>query len=79
MAKHRPKSSRKTQKNTKRKIEDPGTKPKDDIFGFFSGKIKIVGDIVAPAFTPEEWGDLYFGDDSKPKLDSSQHPRKKRS
>ncbi len=34
---------------------------KDDIFGFFKGKgtIEIKGDIVAPAFTPEEWGDLY--------------------
>ena len=32
---------------------------KDDIFGFFKGKIKINGDVVAPAFTPEEWGDLY--------------------
>ena len=32
---------------------------KDDIFGFFKGKIKITGDVVSPAFTPEEWGDLY--------------------
>ena len=32
---------------------------KDDIFGFFKGKIEITGDVVAPAFTPEEWGDLY--------------------
>lgn len=32
---------------------------KDDIFGFFKGKIKINGDVVSPAFTPEEWGDLY--------------------
>ena len=40
----------------------PMEKEKDDIFGFFKskGKIKINGDIVAPAFTPEEWGDLYF-------------------
>jgi prevent-host-death family protein len=32
---------------------------KDDIFGFFKskGKIEIKGDIVSPAFTPEEWGD----------------------
>jgi prevent-host-death family protein len=36
--------------------EDKG---KDEIFGFMSGKIKIVGDIVSPAFSPEEWGDLY--------------------
>jgi prevent-host-death family protein len=31
---------------------------KDDIFGFMAGKIKIVGDIVAPAFSPKDWGDL---------------------
>jgi len=37
----------------------PVGKEKDDIFGFFKGKIKIKGDVVAPAFTPEEWGDLY--------------------
>jgi prevent-host-death family protein len=37
----------------------PVEKEKDDIFGFYKGKIKINGDIVAPAFSPEEWGDLY--------------------
>jgi prevent-host-death family protein len=37
----------------------PVEQEKDDIFGFFKGKIKINGDIVAPAFSPEEWGDLY--------------------
>jgi hypothetical protein len=31
----------------------------DDIFGFFAGKVTITGDIVSPAFTSEEWGDLY--------------------
>jgi len=31
----------------------------DDIFGFLRGKIKVTGDIVSPALTPEEWGDLY--------------------
>ena len=31
----------------------------DPIFGFLKGKVRIVGDIVAPAVTPEEWGDLY--------------------
>jgi prevent-host-death family protein len=30
----------------------------DDIFGFLRGKGKITGDVVAPALTPEEWGDL---------------------
>ncbi len=34
-------------------------KEKDDIFGFYKGKIEIKGDIISPAFTPEEWGDLY--------------------
>jgi len=39
----------------------PVEKEKDDIFGFFKGKgkIEIKGDIVSPAFTPEEWGGLY--------------------
>jgi len=37
----------------------PIEKEKDEIFGFFKGKGEILGDVVAPAFTPEEWGDLY--------------------
>ena len=37
----------------------PLEKERDDIFGFFKGKIKVTGDIVSPALTPEEWGDLY--------------------
>jgi len=36
----------------------PVEKEKDDIYGFFKGKIKITGDIVSPVLTPEEWGDL---------------------
>ena len=31
----------------------------DDIFGFLRGKVTIVGDVVSPALSPEEWGDLY--------------------
>jgi prevent-host-death family protein len=30
----------------------------DEIFGFFRGKGSISGDIVSPALTPEEWGNL---------------------
>jgi len=37
----------------------PVEQEKDDIFGFYKGKIKVTGDIVSPALTPEEWGDLY--------------------
>jgi len=39
----------------------PVDQEKDDIFGFFKGKgkIEIKGDIVSPALTPEEWGNLY--------------------
>lgn len=37
----------------------PVEKEKDDIFGFMKGKITILGDIVSPILTPEEWGDLY--------------------
>ncbi len=37
----------------------PVEQEKDDIFGFYKGKIKVTGDVVSPALTPEEWGDLY--------------------
>lgn len=37
----------------------PVEEKKDDIFGFYKGKGKILGDVLSPAFTPEEWGDLY--------------------
>jgi prevent-host-death family protein len=30
----------------------------DDIFGFFSGKGSITGDVVSPALSLEEWGNL---------------------
>ena len=32
---------------------------KDEIFGFLAGKGKVIGDVVSPALTPEEWGELY--------------------
>lgn len=37
----------------------PADKDTDDIFGFLKGKVRILGDVVSPALTPEEWGDLY--------------------
>lgn len=36
----------------------PVTKEKDDIFGFLKGKAKITGDVVSPALSLEEWGNL---------------------
>jgi prevent-host-death family protein len=36
----------------------PVEKEADDIFGFFAGKGKIVGDVVSPAFSLKEWGNL---------------------
>ena len=36
----------------------PVNEEKDDIFGFLAGKVKIVGDVVSPALTLEEWGNL---------------------
>jgi prevent-host-death family protein len=37
--------------------------PADDqpgsIFGFYAGKGEIVDDVLAPALTPAEWGELY--------------------
>jgi hypothetical protein len=38
----------------------PADKGTDDLFGFMACKGKTTGDVVAPAFSPEEWGDLYF-------------------
>jgi prevent-host-death family protein len=37
----------------------PADAEKDDIYGFFKGKGKITGDVVSPAISKEEWGDLY--------------------
>lgn len=31
---------------------------RDEIFGFFAGKGTITADLVAPALSPEEWGNL---------------------
>ena len=36
----------------------PVTEEKDDIFGFLAGKARITGDVVSPALTLEEWGNL---------------------
>jgi prevent-host-death family protein len=36
----------------------PVEKQTDDIYGFFAGKGKIVGDVVSPAFSLDEWGSL---------------------
>ena len=30
----------------------------DDIFGFLCGKVAITGDVVAPALSRREWGNL---------------------
>ncbi|HEX8817663.1 MAG TPA: type II toxin-antitoxin system Phd/YefM family antitoxin [Terriglobales bacterium] len=30
----------------------------DEIFGFFRGRGKITGDVVSPALTAKEWGNL---------------------
>jgi len=37
----------------------PADQNKDEIYGFLKGKGKITGDVVSPALTPEEWGNLY--------------------
>ena len=36
----------------------PVTGDDDDIFGFFRGKGEITGDVVSPALSLEEWGEL---------------------
>ena len=30
----------------------------DDIFGFFSNRGRITGDVVSPALSPDDWGEL---------------------
>jgi prevent-host-death family protein len=36
----------------------PVREDKDDIYGFLAGRVTIVGDIISPALSPEEWGEL---------------------
>jgi prevent-host-death family protein len=36
----------------------PVNEEKDDIFGFLAGKGFVTGDVVSPALTLEEWGNL---------------------
>ena len=41
----------------------PVEKEEDEIFGFLKGKGAILGDVVAPALTKKEWGNLWPEDD----------------
>ena len=34
----------------------PADESTDDIFNFMAGRGRIVGEIISPAITPEEWG-----------------------
>ncbi len=36
----------------------PVSGEKDDIYGFMAGKGMIIGDVISPALSLEEWGDL---------------------
>ncbi len=36
----------------------PADKDTDDIFGFLSGKGKVAGDVVSPAISTDDWGEL---------------------
>jgi prevent-host-death family protein len=36
----------------------PASDSGDDIFGFLAGKGTIIGDVVSPALSAEEWGSL---------------------
>ncbi|MBZ5680565.1 MAG: type II toxin-antitoxin system Phd/YefM family antitoxin [Acidobacteriia bacterium] len=36
----------------------PADKETDDIYGFFAGKGAITGDILSPALSLKDWGDL---------------------
>lgn len=41
----------------------PVEQEKDEIFDLLKDKITIVGDVVSPALTKEEWGDLWPEDE----------------
>jgi prevent-host-death family protein len=47
----------------------------DPIFGFYEGKGKIVGDIMAPLYTDEEWEEFFENEAAKYKV-SAQEPVK---
>jgi prevent-host-death family protein len=36
----------------------PADKAEDDIYDFLAGKGAIIGNVVSPAFSDEEWGEL---------------------
>ena len=36
----------------------PADKDADDIYDFLAGKGSVVGDVVSPVISPEDWGDL---------------------
>ncbi|PYX85140.1 MAG: type II toxin-antitoxin system prevent-host-death family antitoxin [Acidobacteria bacterium] len=36
----------------------PADEDTDDIYNFLAGKGAIVGDVVSPAISPEDWGEL---------------------
>jgi prevent-host-death family protein len=36
----------------------PAETETDEIYNFLAGKGRIVGDVLSPALTPEEWGNL---------------------
>ena len=36
----------------------PVNTEKDDIYNFLAGKGHVAGDVVSPAFSAEEWGEL---------------------
>jgi hypothetical protein len=56
----------KIQKNGQRSVSlsklrqiAPAGKPTADIYNFLAGKGTITGDVVSPALSPKEWGNLY--------------------
>jgi prevent-host-death family protein len=36
----------------------PADKDTDDIYNFLVGKGAVIGDVVSPAISPEDWGEL---------------------
>jgi len=45
---------------------------RDPIFGFYEGKGKIVGDIMAPLYTDEEWEEFFENEAAKYKAPAQE-------
>lgn len=55
-----------------RKIDQNKSSGSDDIYGFMAGKGKIVGDVVSPALSSDDWGSLSYREGERSSLSDAQ-------